>query len=126
MADFSIQDTAFTGFGVVRQHPRALLAWWLFALVFSAGLSAGFVGLAGPDLANLMVLNAQRPSDPNQILDEILAMSRLRRLCCYLACRGPSSVDVTNAILSRGDGARAVAGEPLDDRLSKLSAAWRG
>lgn len=111
MADFSIQDVAFTGFGVVRQHPRALLAWWLYALVFALLLGLVIVGLAGPDFAKLVAVGAQRPSDPALVLGLMsrLAPAYLAMLVLALA---------SNAILAAAMN-RAVL-RPDDDRFGYL------
>lgn len=111
MAEFSIQDVAFTGFGVVRQHPRALVAWWLYALAFSLLVGVVFVGWAGPDVAKLTALSAQRPSDPTQLL---ALMGRL--MPAYLAFMVVALV--SNAILAAAM-IRAVL-RPRDDRFGYL------
>jgi hypothetical protein len=69
MADFSIQDVAFTGFGVVRRHPKALVAWWLYALVFSLAFGAVLVTLAGSDAEKLLPFSGQQSADPYRALD---------------------------------------------------------
>jgi hypothetical protein len=111
MADFSIQDVAFTGFGVVRQHPRALLAWWLYALMFALVVGLVFVSLAGSDFAKLMAASAQRPSDPGQIL---AMMGRLAPAYLGILVLGL----VSNAILAAAM-IRAVL-RPQDDRFGYL------
>ena len=58
MADFSIQDAAFTGFGVVRQHRGCLPVWAAFALVTSLVVTLAAVTLAGPDFMRLQALAA--------------------------------------------------------------------
>jgi hypothetical protein len=68
MAEFSIQDAAFTGFRVVREHPWALLFWALYALALSLVFGAIFVGLMGPDLTRLTAASAQGARDPAQTL----------------------------------------------------------
>ena len=58
MADFSIQDAAFTGFGVVRQHRGCLPVWAAFALVTSLVVTLAAVTLSGPDFMRLQALAA--------------------------------------------------------------------
>ena len=111
MADFSIQDVAFTGFRVVRHHPRALLAWWLLALALSLSVSAVFLGLAGADFAQLMAARGQASKDPAQ------AMALLGRLAP--AYTGLVVLELAfNAVLSAGM-IRAVL-RPQDDRFGYL------
>jgi hypothetical protein len=68
MAEFSIQDAAFTGFRVVREHPRALGIWALYALVLSLMLGVILVALMGPGLAELTAANAEATKDPARVL----------------------------------------------------------
>jgi hypothetical protein len=68
MAEFSIQDVAFTGFAVVRQHPKALLAWWLYALAFSLTVSLVLMGLGGADLTRFIAISGQGTVDPALIM----------------------------------------------------------
>jgi hypothetical protein len=111
MADFSIQDVAFTGFGVVRQHPKALLAWWLYALAFALVLGMVFVGLAGADFMKFMAVSAQRPSDPGQLLALMGRLAPAYFGILVLAL-------VSNAILAAAM-IRAVL-QPRDDRFGYL------
>ena len=53
MSDFSTQEAAFSGFRIVRDHPRFLIVWAIFALVVSVVLTAAFIGLAGAELVRL-------------------------------------------------------------------------
>ncbi|HLZ83275.1 MAG TPA: hypothetical protein VKQ54_06870 [Caulobacteraceae bacterium] len=111
MADFSIQDVAFTGFRVVRQHPRALLAWWLFSLVFSMLVGLVFFSLAGADFVKLMAMSRQPTLDPTAFfaLASRLAPAYLIFLALALA---------SNAVLGAAM-IRAVF-RPQDDRLGYL------
>lgn len=54
MAEFSISDAALTGFRVVREHPRAVLAWAAFQLVFSLLVQAVVLATASPELLAMM------------------------------------------------------------------------
>jgi hypothetical protein len=54
MSEFSIQDAAFTGFRVVREHPKALAAWALYALMLSFVIAAIVISAMGSDFARLM------------------------------------------------------------------------
>ena len=67
MAEFSIQDVAFTGFRVVREHPRALAVWALYALIVSVAFSVIFVVLMGPDFVKLMAASARPSPDPARV-----------------------------------------------------------
>ncbi len=53
MAEFSISDAALTGFRVVREHPRAVLVWAAFQLVFSILMRTLIAATASPDLMAL-------------------------------------------------------------------------
>jgi len=111
MAEYSIQDVAFTGFGVVRQHPPALFAWWLFALAFSLLMGGVFVGLAGPDFAKLIAISGQPTPDPAQLM---ALMGRLAPAYLIFVVLALGS----NAILSAAM-IRAVL-RPRDDRFGYL------
>jgi hypothetical protein len=111
MAEFSIQDVAFTGFRVVRQHPRALLAWWIYALAFSLAVGLVFVGLAGRDFMQLMALSRQPTRDPAQVLGMMGRLAPAYAAFLILAL-------ASNAILSAAM-IRAVL-RPQDDRLGYL------
>lgn len=58
MAGFSISETAFTGFRIVRERPRAVVAWALIQLAVSLIGGGALVALAGPDLVRLRDLGA--------------------------------------------------------------------
>jgi hypothetical protein len=60
MSEFSIQDAAFTGFRVVREHPKALAVWTLYALALSLVISVIVVVAMGPDFARLMDVKARQ------------------------------------------------------------------
>ena len=64
MADFSIQDAAFTGFGVVRQHRGYLAIWACLALVAFSILTAAVIITAGPSMMSLQALSASERRDP--------------------------------------------------------------
>jgi len=68
MAEFSMQDAAFTGFRVVREHPKALAFWALAALAASLVFGTVFVSMAGPALTTLQAINSQPSRDPTQVL----------------------------------------------------------
>ena len=68
MAEFSIQDAAFTGFRVVREHPKAVAVWGLSALIFSLILQVVFVPMVGPALTMLHSATPQARADPARAL----------------------------------------------------------
>jgi hypothetical protein len=68
MAEVSMRDAAFTGFRVVREHPRALAVWALYALVLSLVFGGILIGLMGRDLTTLLRLSAQPATDPNSLM----------------------------------------------------------
>jgi hypothetical protein len=111
MTDFSILDTALTGFRVVRQHPKALLAWWLFALALALLVGLVLVGLAGPDSAKLQAVSLQRPADPAVLL---ALLGRLAPAYLVLLLVGLASNAVLTAAMIR-----AVL-QPQDDRFGYL------
>jgi hypothetical protein len=67
MNEFSIQDAAFTGFRVVRQHPKALAAWAAYALVLSVVFSVIFVATMGRDVASLAPIPGEGPRPPAEV-----------------------------------------------------------
>jgi hypothetical protein len=64
VADFSIQDAAFTGFGVVREHRGYLVVWAGLVLVVFLILTAAVIVLAGPTLMSLQALSTSQRRDP--------------------------------------------------------------
>ncbi len=64
MTGLSIQDTAFTGFRLVRENPRVLAFWALFALVTSLAFTAVLIVVAGPSIMRLQQLGAMELHDP--------------------------------------------------------------
>ena len=72
MSEFSIQDAAFTGFRVVREHPKALAVWALYALILSLVIAAIVVSVMGPDFAKLMEVQAPH----RQSVQETVALFR--------------------------------------------------
>ncbi len=64
MAEFSIQEAAFTGFRVVRERPWVLAIWAAFALVMSVVFTASLVKVAGPDIMRLQQFGALGDRDP--------------------------------------------------------------
>jgi hypothetical protein len=111
MAEFSIQDVAFTGFGVVRQHPKALVAWWLYALAFSLLVGVVFVAWAGRDFVMLAGLGAQQTADPALLMPVLRRLLPAYMVFIVLAL-------ISNAILSAAM-IRAVL-RPDDDRFGYL------
>ena len=67
MADFSVQDAAFTGFRVVREHPRALLVWAAVSTIFSLVTQSLLIGMAGPAMAQLTASFASLTIDPQHV-----------------------------------------------------------
>ena len=68
MAEFSIQDAAFTGFRVVREHPRAVIVWAVLQLAVSIVLIGCVVGLAGADFGLLLQFSLVNPPDAAKML----------------------------------------------------------
>jgi hypothetical protein len=79
MVDFSATDAAFTGFRIVREHPRAVLVWAIVQTIVSLVLGAYVVVTAGPALMSLQA-RGFATGDPT------LAMATISRLLpTYLA-----------------------------------------
>ncbi len=68
MAGFSIQDAAFTGFRLVREHPGAVVVWAALQFAASLVLFGGVFALAAPDLAQLMSLSMVAKPDPGVVI----------------------------------------------------------
>ena len=111
MAEFSIQDVAFTGFGVVREHPRALGFWTLYALILSVAFTVIFTSLMGADLAKLQTSSTGVARDPAAILSVFQRLLPAYALFILVAT-------VSNAVLGAAM-IRAVL-SPADDRLGYL------
>jgi hypothetical protein len=80
MTAFPVLDTAFTGFGIVRHKPVAVLIWALVLLVISTALSVvvDTMGVRfGPQLQQLAAMNANAKPDPVQ------AMALMRQLAPF-------------------------------------------
>ena len=110
MSEFSIQDAAFTGFGVVRDHPRALAAWALYALAVSLIFGPIVFGTYGPDFVKLLNMGWRQES-----LADTLAL--FRRLAPAFALEIAIGL-VSNAILGAAF-IRSVL-RPGDDRFGFL------
>ena len=74
MAQFSVSDTAFTGFGVVRHKPVAVLIWAGVQLVIAFGFAVLLVTRFGPLFDQLTAMTPAQQQDPAQ------AMVMLRQL----------------------------------------------
>ena len=107
MAEFSMQDAAFTGFRVVREHPRALIVWAIFALVQWVVLSGIFIAIAGPALIAVQ-------ADPQAVADPAQATGLLARLApSYFLVAG--LLLVSNSVLLAAMNRAVLRGG--DDRL---------
>jgi len=111
MAEFSIQDAAFTGFRVVREHPAALAIWALYALLLSLVFVAIFVGLAGREMTQIMQMGVQPPADPAVVLPLLARIAPAYGLFIIVSIG-------LYAILGAGM-VRAVL-QPADDRFGYL------
>ncbi len=92
MAEFSFQAAALSGFRVVREHPAALGIWAVVMVSVSLLLSAAAVGMAGPQLADLLALGASPTKNPALIL---ATFGRLGPVCAVLL----AATLVSNAFL---------------------------
>ena len=111
MAEFSIPDVAFTGFRVVRRHPKALIAWWVYALVLTLAFAIVLMSLAGPDVARLVAYSAQPNPDPAQF---VLLMERLAPASAVLLLVEIAFYSVVSAAMIRS------VLRPRDDRFGFL------
>lgn len=69
MKTFSATDAAISGFGLVREHPKAVGVWVLISTVVSVVVALVTVGLFGPQLEAFTELSqANGQSDPAQTL----------------------------------------------------------
>ena len=67
MADFSVQDAAFTGFRVAREHPRALLVWAAASVILQLVIQSAMIGMAGPAMTQLTAFFASAATDPGHV-----------------------------------------------------------
>ncbi len=79
MAAFSISDTAFTGFGIVRHKPVVVLIWVVVQLIVSAVITSATVTFFGPLMGQAQGFSATAGADPAQ------AMAMLRQLAPFYA-----------------------------------------
>lgn len=64
MASFSPSEAAFTGFRVVREHPKAVIFWAVLQFCLSLASVSLLVGLAGPTLASFQAGTLTPTTDP--------------------------------------------------------------
>ena len=69
MQRLSITDVAFSGFRLVREHPKAVAVWGVLSLISSFVSTALLILLAGP---KMQVLDAMDPADPADVKAYIL------------------------------------------------------
>jgi len=75
MVKLDVTKAAFSGFGVIRRDPRAVLAWALFILVVGIAPFALVFGAVFGGIANLAALDtAGREPTPEQVLPLFFAM----------------------------------------------------
>lgn len=67
MAEFSIQEAAFTGFRVAREHPRAVVVWAGASIVLQLLVQSVIFGMAGPAMAQMMTMVAVMAKDPTHV-----------------------------------------------------------
>ena len=109
MDSFSISDAAFTGFRIVRQRPRAVVAWAVIQLAVSLVLGGAAIALAGPDLMRLRDLG---PTATARESGEVLALlGRLAPIYGLIVVFFLVFSPVLNAAMNR-----AVM-RPADDRF---------
>jgi len=77
MAQFSVSDMAFTGFGVVRHKPVAVLIWAGVQLVIAVGFAVLVVTRFGPMFEQISSLTPAQQHDPAQ------AMAVLRQMAPF-------------------------------------------
>jgi hypothetical protein len=105
VADFSIQDAAFTGFGVVREHRGFLAAWAALALVASFMLTGVIVVVAGPAMMSLQSLTASGSHDPAVVFPLLsqLVPLYLVLIPAVVALYGVLYAAMNRAVLRPGD-----------------------
>ena len=111
MSEFSIQDAAFTGFRIVREHPKALAVWTLYAIVLSLVISVIVVVAMGPDFGRLMDVKARQQESTAETL---ALFGRLAPGYALAIVVGVASNSILGAAMIR-----AVL-RPDDDRLGFL------
>jgi len=77
MAQFSVSDVAFTGFGIVRHKPVAVLIWVLVQLVIAFGFSVLLVTRFGPVFQQIATLTPAQQQDPAQAVAMLRLMAPL-------------------------------------------------
>lgn len=104
MSEVSVQDAAFTGFRIVRAHPRALIPWALLGGAASISVAVVFVALLGSDAQALMALNARQPRDLGamQVVLVRMAPGYLALLVTALAFNAVLAAGLIRAVLRPG------------------------
>jgi hypothetical protein len=64
LASFSPTEAAFTGFRVVREHPKAVIGWAVLQFGFSLTTTLALIGFAGPSVARFQAEGFKAFSDP--------------------------------------------------------------
>jgi hypothetical protein len=105
VADFSIQDAAFTGFGVVRQRWRFLAVWAGLALVASVLLTVSIISVAGPEMMILQSLSASARPDPAAVVPILVRLGPLYLVLipCTLVFNGVLLAAMNRAVLRPND-----------------------
>ena len=98
VADFSIQDAAFTGFGVVREHRGYVPIWAGMAFVVSLAIIAAIIVVAGPAMMTLEAVSASGSRDPATLLP---LLSRLAPLYVVLLPSSAVFYGVLSAAMNR-------------------------
>ncbi len=85
MAQFSVSDAAFTGFGIVRHKPLAVLIWAVAQLLIAIGFSVLLVTRFGPLFDQLAALTPAQRHDPAQAMAMFLQLAPLYGLFLLFA-----------------------------------------
>jgi hypothetical protein len=77
MAQFSVSDAAFTGFGVVRHKPRAVAVWVIVQIIISLATTTLMLTRFGPLMAKITSMSATQSQDPAQAVAMLRQMAPL-------------------------------------------------
>src|SRR4051812_12500537 len=112
--DFSITQTAFSGYRLLFARPMTALIWFAFLLIAAFAMLAITVTMAGPQLAALMAMRGQGAGAPP---DPATAMTLTRQLVPFYGVA--LVVSVLQSAISLGAATRAAL-RPQDSAFGYL------
>lgn len=114
---FSATDAAFSGFRITRERWKSILVWAVLAVAFTLGSTAITIALAGPAMAEFLLLSQQTEPDPQESLRILsgLAPMFIVLLPLTVVYYGVLYAAVNRVVLRPSDDRRAYLGFGADE-----------